>query len=430
VIIAASAKKKSGTQWQVALYAAVVTFLAYATVYGFRKPYTVATYDHQLIFGLGYKEILVIIQALGYMSSKFYGIRFISELKRTGRWKIILLLIGISWLAWFLFAVIPPPYNVLCLFLNGFPLGLLWGIIFSYIEGRRATDFIGTAMAVSFIFSSGLVKTVGKWLMVSFHISETWMPFFAGAFFLPFLLLFVYLLEKLPPPTREDINLRTERNPMTGKQRKQFLQKFFPGISILIIIYVFLTIFRDVRDNFIADIWNDMGYKTGPELFTLTEIPVTLIVFLLLASMMAIRSNTNALMITHVIILAGFLVAGISTLMFTAGLVNPVYWVMLVGLGLYMGYIPYNCVLFERMIAAFRISGNIGFLMYLSDSFGYLGSVTVIIGKVLLVSMNYKVKWVELFSNGVIILSLLGAIGTMASAYYFRKKKKIIQVTI
>jgi hypothetical protein len=146
--------------------------------------------------------------------------------------------------------------------------------------------------------------------------------------------------------------------------------------------------------------------------------------------MMMIRNNTKAFMISHVIILAGFLIAGISTLLFTAGIVNPVIWIMLVGLGLYMGYIPYNCVLFERMIAAFRISGNIGFLMYLSDSFGYLGSVGVIMGKVLLVSLHYKVKWVELFSSGVIILSLLGAVGTVASAYYFKKKKKIIQATI
>lgn len=430
MIIAASANKKAGNEWQVALYAAAVTFLTYAAVYGFRKPYTAATYEHQLIFGLGYKEILVIIQALGYMSSKFYGIRFISELKRTGRWKVILLLIGLSWMAWFLFAIIPAPYNVICLFLNGFPLGLLWGIIFSYIEGRKATDFIGTAMAVSFIFSSGLVKTVGKWLIVGFQISETWMPFFAGAFFLPFLLLFVYLLEKLPAPTSEDISLRTERNPMPKKQRKEFLRKFFAGILILIIIYVFLTIFRDVRDNFIADIWNDIGYASDPELFTITEIPVTLIVFFLLASMMMIRNNSKALMITHVIIFSGFLIAGISTYLFTAGVVSPFYWIMLVGLGLYMGYIPYNCVLFERMIAAFRISGNIGFLMYLSDSFGYLGSVVVIMGKVLLVYLNYKVKWVELFSNGVIILSVLGAIGTVASGYYFRKKKKIIQGTL
>ncbi|MEI4594849.1 DUF5690 family protein, partial [Klebsiella pneumoniae] len=88
---------------------------------------------------------------LGYLAAKFYGIKFIAELKRLGRYKIVLLLVGIAWLAWLLFALIPAPYNIICLFINGFPLGMLWGVIFSYIEGRKATDFIGAALAVSFI---------------------------------------------------------------------------------------------------------------------------------------------------------------------------------------------------------------------------------------------------------------------------------------
>ena len=40
-----------------------------------------------------------------------------------------------------------------------------------------------------------------------------------------------------------------------------------------------------------------------------------------------------------------------------------------------------NCILFERMLAAFGLSGKCGFLMYLADSFGYLGSILVLFGK-------------------------------------------------
>jgi len=80
---------------------------------------------------------------LGYLLAKFYGIKYISELQRTGRGKIILTLTGIAWLSWLLFALVPMPYNVIFLFVNGFPLGMLWGVVFSYVEGRRSTDFIG-----------------------------------------------------------------------------------------------------------------------------------------------------------------------------------------------------------------------------------------------------------------------------------------------
>jgi Family of unknown function (DUF5690) len=177
---------------RVAIYAAVITFLTYASVYAFRKPFTIGTYAGMpTVFGLAYKDALVISQVVGYLLSKFYGIRFIAELKKAGRGKIILLLVGISWLAMLLFALTPAPVNIVFLFLNGFPLGIIWGIVFSYVEGRKATDFIGAALAVSFIFSSGFVKTVAKWLMVDFNVSEQWVPFITGLVFLLPLLLFV-----------------------------------------------------------------------------------------------------------------------------------------------------------------------------------------------------------------------------------------------
>jgi len=191
----------SAQKWKSALYAAITIFLAYATVFGYRKTYTAGIFEDMTVWGLGYKEMLVIIQAIGYLSSKFFGIKFISELKRIGRWKIIILLVVISWLAWLGFAVVPAPYNIVFLFLNGFPLGLLWGVVFSYIEGRKTTDFIGAALAVSFIFSSGVVKSVGQYLMDSFNVPEMWMPFVAGGgFFFFFFFFFFFIFDKKIPP--------------------------------------------------------------------------------------------------------------------------------------------------------------------------------------------------------------------------------------
>lgn len=400
------------------VYAAVITFLTYAMVYGFRKPFAVATYqDVEPVWGVAYKSCLVISQVIGYMLSKFYGVKFIAELKRFGRGKIILLLVGISWLALFFFAIIPAPYNVPVLLLNGFPLGLIWGIVFSFVEGRRATDFIGAALAVSFIFSSGFVKTVTGFLQLQFAITDIWLPFFAGLAFLIPLLLFIWLLEKIPPPSEADKLLRTERKPMLLNERKEYLKTFFPGLLTLMIIYVFLTIFRDIRDNFAADMWIEMGFPNQPEKFVATEIPTTIIVLVLISTMIYIRNNLKALMVSHIIIGTGFLLAGISTLLFMQGTLPPFYWMMLVGLGLYMGYIPFNCVLFERMIATFKYAGNVGFLMYLADSYGYLGSVAVMLGKSV---FHIQLSWTSFYSYGVMMLSVVGVIGTIISAWYFK----------
>ncbi|MEJ7586360.1 MAG: DUF5690 family protein [Ferruginibacter sp.] len=375
------------------------------------------TYDEVTpLFEVDYK-VASLSAVLGYMLSKFYGVKFIAELKRFGRGKMILSLVGISWLALLLFAVVPAPYNIAFLFLNGFPLGLIWGIIFSFVEGRKATDFIGAALAVSFIFSSGFVKTVTGFLQLQFSISGFWLPFLAGFVFLLPLVLFIWLLEKIPPPSTSDQLLRTERKAMRKTDRKAYLRTFFPGIVTLLVIYIFLTIFRDIRDNFAADMWVEMGFPQQPAKFVQTEVPTTIIILVLISAMVYIRNNLKALMVSHVIIGLGFLLAGSATLLFMQGRLAPFYWMTLVGLGLYMGYIPFNCVLFERMIATFKYAGNVGFLIYLADSYGYLGSVAVILAKSV---FHIQLSWTRFYSYGVMILSVIGVAGTIISALYFR----------
>ena len=406
----------------VAIFASIITFLTYASVYAFRKPFTVGSFSKApLIFGMGYKDALVITQVIAYMFSKFYGIKFIAELKKFGRGKLILLLIGISWIALLFFAITPAPYNIIFLFINGFPLGIIWGIVFSFVEGRRATDFIGASLAVSFIFSSGFVKSVAKYLQVDFHVTDWWLPFITGLVFILPLLLFVFLLERIPAPSEEDIENRIVRLPMDKMERKKFFNEFKYGLVLLVILYVFLTVFRDIRDNFAADIWKELGFGNEPSVFTATEIPITIIVLIMIGSMIIIRNNKRALVITHIIIVAGFLLAGISSWMFINHLLSPFLWMTLVGLGLYMGYIPFNCILFERLIATFRHGGNVGFLIYIADSFGYLGSVLVIISKSV---YSNKLPWATLYSNGVMYLSIVGVAGTLMALRYFNRKYK------
>ena len=369
--------------------------------------------------GLNYKTILVLSQMIGYLLAKFYGIKFISELKRWGRNKIILLLVGISWMAWLCFALVPAPYNAVFLFINGFPLGMLWGVVFSYVEGRRTTDFIGAALAVSFIFSSGFVKTVGGWLLL-LHISEFWVPFATGLVFALPLVLFVWLMEKIPPPDEADKAARMHREPMLAADRKKLLRGFLPGLAICIILYSFATIFRDIRDNFSADMWKEMGYLNQPAIFSTTETPITLIVLVLIGSMVLIKNSYKAFMLAHLFIALGFIMAGFSTFFFVQHQLSPIWWMTAVGLGLYMVYIPFNSVFFERFIATFRFTGNVGFLIYLADSFGYLGSVGVLLSKEI---FKVKLNWVQFFSNSVMILSAIGLLLTGLAAWYFKKKK-------
>jgi hypothetical protein len=102
-------------------------------------------------------------------------------------------------------------------------------------------------------------------------------------------------------------------------------------------------------------------------------------------------------------------------------IISGYLWIILVGLGLYMGYIPFNAILFDRMIATFKIKGNVGYFMYLVDSFGYLASVFVIFLKGV---VGVSISWTLFYQNGVLVLSIVGSIISLITIFYFNKKYK------
>ena len=153
------------------LHASLAAFGTYFCMYAFRKPFSVATFDGLSFIGVDYKILLVIAQVLGYALSKFVGIKVISELKPNRRLLYLISLIVLAEISLLLFAWVAAPYNIPFMFLNGFPLGMIWGIVFSYIEGRRFTDILGVVLSASFIVSSGVVKSVGLFVMNSCLVS-------------------------------------------------------------------------------------------------------------------------------------------------------------------------------------------------------------------------------------------------------------------
>jgi hypothetical protein len=414
-------------QWPypvLSLMAAVSAFGAYTSMYAFRKAFTAGTFTGQQYFHIDYKVWLVIAQVIGYTCSKFYGIKFIAELKPGQRAKSILLLIGTAWIALLFFAIVPAPYNIAFLFINGFPLGLIWGLVFSYLEGRKSTEFMAGVLSISLIFASGFVKTVARTLMGSFHLSEFTMPFVTGALFVIPLLLFVLMLELMPPPTAEDVKLRTKRAPMDAAERKSFLKRFLPGIILTLVIYVLLTIMRDVRDNFEVEIWASLGVRDNT-IYTKIDTIISVLVLVAISLLILVKQNLKAFRIIHIMIISGCLLIGTGTILFGLGLIGPMVWMTMAGLGLYLGYVPYNAVFFERLLATYHYKGNVGFLIYVADSIGYLGSVSVLLVKEL---GQPSISWGAFFKNSVMTVAIVGGIcATLSLLYFLREAKKDIE---
>lgn len=402
-----------------ALYVAMLCFCTYTCVFAFRKPFTAAKFEGEMFGVLSYQTTLIISQVIGYMISKFMGIRFISAMKRHARWKNVLFFVGISWISLFLFALVPPSIGILCFMINGFMLGFMWGVIFSYAEGRRSTDFIGSVLAISFVFAGGFTRSVGKWLMVEQGIPENWMPFITGFIFAVPLVFFIFLMEKVPPPNQQDIEARQERVRMNREDRRKIMSQFGMGIVLLALIYTTLTIIRDIRDNYMVNMWAELGYADNVSVFTRSESRITIILLILMSLIVLIRKNMKAFRVIHWIVIAGFLTAAVSSYLFKIGQLDGVLWMQSVGLGLYMAYIPFNSIFFERMIAAFRLKGNVGFLIYITDAVGYVGSVCVMLSKEF---MNLSVKWTDFYADLVWLLAMAGGLGAVIALVYFNRK--------
>lgn len=401
--------------------ASVAVFITYLCMYAFRKPFTAATYDGYRLFGLDYKVVLIIFQLIGYTISKSLGIKFVSELKPSNRLHILILLMLIALISLFCFGITPYPYNSIFMFLNGLPLGMIWGVVFSFIEGRKSTELLGAIMASSFIVSSGLVKSSGRLVLDYFHTSEMWMPLVTASLYIPVLILGIYLLKRIHPPALEDEEARTARVPMYDEERKLFIKQFAPGIIFSILIYIALTVFRDMRDNFAVEFWTTMGYSQTPELLAFSEIPIAILIIMIIASMILIKNNKTAFyLIIYLTFICGLLMI-LSTVAFKASYLNGIAWMMISGFAMYLPYIGYHTLYFERWIAHFKYKSNAGFLMSMADTGGYLGSTFVLLFK------NFAtpdIGWRSFFEMSALIIGTLILIIAILNLTSFKKIEK------
>ena len=97
---------------------------------------------------------------------------------------------------------------------------------------------------------------------------------------------------------------------------------------------------------------------------------------------MLIKNNQKALMVNHLIIFVGMVMIGVSTFLFQKECISPPLWMILIGTGLtpeamflLTVFSSTDCLLHLSMWAA------VGFLIYVADAFGYLGSIGVLVFK-------------------------------------------------
>ena len=88
---------------------------------------------------------------------------------------------------------------------------------------------------------------------------------------------------------------------MNRAERLAFVRRFLPGLALMIGCYVALTVVRDFRDNFEAELFADLGYGNHAGVFALIETPVALAVLALTAGLTWFRDNLRGLKETVIV---------------------------------------------------------------------------------------------------------------------------------
>jgi hypothetical protein len=408
-------------------------------MYAFRKPFAAGTYEGSPVpigEGIELKTLFATAQVIGYAVSKYLGVKYCSEAGRTRRFSMLVALIVAAELALVLFGLAPldrPWLRAGALFLNGLPLGMVWGLVVLYLEGRRTSELLMAGLSCAYIVSSGVVKDVGRailagdgiplpvppsWGWVAPNllppIPEPWMPAVTGAlFFVPFV-VFAWLLDQSPDPTEADREARVERVPMSGADRRKFLGQHALAIVAALSVYFLLTACRDYRDIYSVEVFAQLGYEyeTNKTAVSQAELLVAIGVLATLSQLCRVRDNRWGLAAIHGVMALGLAMIGVATLLLDAGQINGFWWFTLTGLGIYLAYVPYNSMLFDRIVATTGAAGTAVFGIYLADACGYTGSVALQVGKNLGWGGGEQLP----FLKGVCyVLSVLGVIGLAVS---------------
>lgn len=372
----------------------IASFAVYVGMYFIRKPITALDYQSDEISGLSYKVAVIVAQILGYTLSKFIGIRTVSATTVERRTVMIVILAASAMGFLLVFALSSPAIGLIAMFLNGMSLGLIWGLLFAFVEGRNATDLIGVFLSTSFILASGAAKSVTVFLTTVINVSNAWAPLFASFCAIPLIGFGLWLLNRLPPPTEDEKRSRSVRRAMSREDRGMMFRVMFWSLIPLTLLYVVLTVYRDIRDSFMVDIFHELRLPAEPALFARLEIAVTLIVLVILFFVARIRRHRNAVRTQLLLLLSSAILVGVSTVLFYKNSISPEVWMILTGVSTYIAYIPFNSMLFERLIALYRLEGTVGFLMYFADSFGYLASCTLYVGASI---FETSIDWTGLF---------------------------------
>lgn len=400
----------------VTIYTIVTAFSAYFSIYGISASLFAATFDGAKLGSLELKVAFSMAQLIGYAISKVVGALAIPTIKRNRRLPILILLAVLGETPLVLFGLLPPAGQVVMVFLSALPMAWMWGIMVMYLEGRKTSEFLLMGLYLSVMVASGTAKSIATAVLHA-GVPESWMPSLCGAGAAVIFISFITLLDAIPDPSADDKRLRSERRTLSPSEARAFLRRWAPGLAVITLVYAALTSFRNFRDYFAPELWRDLeGAGFNPTMFTQSELPVGICTAVAYSMLYWVQDNKKAFFAILGVMFLGGGVILFATVIQVAGLIDPLPWMIMVGVGLFMAYIPPGAMLYDRFNGATGVPYTSVFMIYLSDVCGYSITLTVLFYR------NFgdaNIPYVEFFHSLSYIVSVVCMGGMVVAACYF-----------
>lgn len=314
---------------------AITTFILYSAIYFIKASPFAAHWEGESFCGMHFKSALGLAMSLGYLVGKGPSLAFTPKLAPEHLLAAVLGVVILSGGALVFAAVLPPGGLVVCTFVTSFCLAPSWSLMIRFCEGRVRTDAIISFVSFSFIGMSGVVKSIGAWLVGSCGFSERAMVSACSSFGIVVGSVAAVVLFRLPPPSVTDRALRGERRRIASitKEGWMLLQRYGVGICLSTTAYVLIGTLRTLRDYFQPEIFAAAGLR--PEAMALSEMLIGVFVLSVVGSFSLILNSWRAFNVVIATVTCGSLAVTLCTLGWQLGWIGGYVWAIGVGSGIF-----------------------------------------------------------------------------------------------
>ena len=273
-----------------------------------------------------------------------------------------------------------PGAKVAAVFFSSFCSSWIYGMMVTYLEGRRSTEALIAISSMCLAYTGNLSRGVGR-AVLNAGVSPEMMPLLIGtAAWVPACGLLL-VLDRAPKPSEADVAARSRRVPMDLPAKRRFLSRWGGGVFLMMLAYALVTGVRSVRDLYSAQIFAAaMNVEEAPAwIFLVADAPGAVLSAAALVAVGIIRDSRRAMLAMILLMVIAITLGLGATALFQLNILGGVAWQLCLGTSVFVTYSLLSTPFYERMFAATRTEGTISFLVFASDCFGYVVTTTLLL---------------------------------------------------